>query len=1068
MNKYSKSHLKSVGIKNRLLILLFALLCTTAVFAQQKTINGVVTDNFDEPLIGVNVSVKGTTLGSITDVDGQFSISGVTGTDITLVFSYVGYKTAEVNIGSKTVVNQMLHEDTQTIDEVVVVGYGVQKKETVTGSVSMVKGDELLKSPVANLSQAITGRMSGVVTYQRSGEPGYDGATIRIRGVNSFGDTAPLIVIDGVADRAGGLDRLDPNEIESMSVLKDGSAAIYGARAANGVILITTKKGRAGQKPTLSYSFNYGIAQPTMLPKMADAAQYAELRNELLMNDAMVNPNTGQTPPEVTLWKTADEIQKYRDGSDPWRYPNTNWYDETFRSWAPQQIHNATLEGGTEKVQYFATFGYRDQSSSFANGLNDFKQYNLRISLDAQINDYIKASISLLGRQENFKRGNGGSPSDVLWFTSRGRPTDHAYWPNGLPGPAQEYGRNPVIAASGETGYIKENKYFVQTTAKAEITQPWIEGLKLTLNVSYDKQFFQAKEWFQPWYLYSWDGVSLEADGVTPKLDKNLSYPSHEDPDLKQKSYDQTNTTLGALLTYDRTFGDHNISFLAGMEKDTGDKEYFEAYRRYYLTNAIQLLNAGADTEKSNGSGGWNDNWDRRRMNYFGRLAYNYQEKYLAEFLWRYDGSYMFPKNNRYGFFPGVLLGYRISEENFWKENITFMDYFKIRGSWASMGYDKIYYDSQMQEFQYLATYKVAYGYIIDNKDVQGLEISRFPNPDITWERTDNFNIGIEGRTLNNRLNFELDYFFNKRSNILWKRNASIPQSAGLTLPAENIGKVNNQGFDFRLDWNDRIGNDFFYNLTLTGGFSQNKIKFWDEAAGSPEWQRSTGHMTGTDLYYIFDGVFKDWDEINNKDNRPNYDGITTESGLKPGDMKFKDIDGDGRITPNDRKRFNRTDIPKWNIGLNMFFQYKNFDLTLLWQGAFDAWTRVYHDSGNIGNYSKDVYDNHWSIDNPTDKHPRVHARGIYYWDNWDGGAGKNTYWMRRMDYVRLKNLELGYTIPRNIVSKTQFFSYARVYVSGNNLFTFTGLEKDPESTSAAATNYPLNRILNVGVSLTF
>lgn len=803
---------------------------------------------------------------------------------------------------------------------------------------------------------------------------------------------------------------------------------------------------------------------------MTDAAQYAELRNELIRNDAMVNPASGKTPSEVTLWKTDEEIQKYKDGSDPWRYPNTDWYKETFRDWAPQQYHNASIEGGTDKVQYFAAFGFKTQDNHFTNGYGGFDQYNLRINLDAQINDYIKTSVSLMGREERRTRGSQDA-GDLLWFTSRGRPTDHAFWPNGLPGPAQEYGRNPVVGASNETGYLKEKTYYIQTTAKAEITQPWIEGLKLTLNISYDKALFRGREWFQPWYLWSWDGIKVDENNI-PILDKGLNYPSHSDPSLKETSYDQTNSTVGALLTYDRTFGDHGISILVGTEKDLGDKNYFDAYRRYYLSNALQMLGAGGDLEKTNSSGSigdmWKNNWDRRRMNYFGRVAYNYKEKYLAEFLWRYDGSYMFPKDNRYGFFPGILLGYRISEENFWKENFTFMDYFKLRGSWSSVGYDKVYYDNKMQEFQFLSTYKYEWGYIIDNKDVKGLRISRFPNPNITWERTDMFNLGIEGRTFNSRLSFEADVFMNKRSNILWKRNASIPQSAGLELPAENIGKVENKGFDFKLAWNDRVGKDFLYNLTFSGGYSKDKIVFWDEAPGAPEWQKSTGHMSGAkdDLYYIFDGVFKNWDEINDKNNRPNYDKITQDENLKPGDMKFKDIDGDGEITPNDRKRIDRTNIPKWNLGFNSYFQYRDFDLTLLFQGAFDAWTKVYFNSGELGNYSKEIYDNHWSINNPTDKHPRVHAREAYYWDSSDGG--KNTYWMQRTDYVRLKNIELGYTLPRHIVQKTKFFSFMRVYINGQNILTFTGIDRDPESTSNGASAYPLAKVFNAGFSLTF
>lgn len=1054
---------KSMKSSKSLLILMFFLLCSLSA-AAQKTVRGTVSDVAGEPLIGVNVIVKGTTTGTVTDVDGNYTLQ-VPGNEAVLVFSYIGYTSVEVAVGNQTVINQTLSEDTHLIDEVVVVGYGVQRKETATGAVTSVKGDELIKSPVANLSNAIAGRMPGVITLQRSGEPGYDGSAIRIRGSNTLGNNDPLIVIDGIAARAGGLERLDPNEIESISVLKDASAAIYGARAANGVILITTKKGNVGQKAQLTYSFNQGWATPTVLPKMSDAAEYAELRNELIVNDGLVNPLVGQNVVSEP-WKSQEEIQNYRNGTDPWRYPNTDWYKETFKPWSPQNVHNLELNGGTESLQYFANFGYKFQDGLYHKSANNYNQYNLRINLDAQLNDWIKASIGLMGRQENRNFPSQGA-GDLLWFTARGRPTDPAYWPNGLPGPAQEYGRNPVVAVTDETGYTHDKRYYIQSTGRVEITQPWIEGLKLVANISYDKSLGQSKTWFQPWYLYTWDFRSYEQDGTTPLLLKALSYPSAPDPSLNMGSFDQTNMVLGGFLNYEKTIGDHSVVALAGVEKDTSDREFFSGYRRYFLSTALQHFNAGGDKEKSSGSGGWNDNWERARMNYFGRFGYNYMEKYLAEFVWRYDGSYMFPADKRFGFFPGVLLGYRISEENFWKENLSFIDYFKVRASWGQMGNDQVWFDGQLREYQFLPTYYYEWGYIVNNQDEKGLRISRFPNPNITWERANNFNIGLEGRTLKNRLYFEFDYFNNKRSNILWRRNASIPQTAGLTLPAENIGKVDNAGFDWKLEWNEVVNADFRYNISFSGGYAKNKIIFWDESAGAPEWQKSTGYPMNTGIFFEYDGVFKDWDEINDKANRPNYDGITSDEGLQPGDMKFKDIDGDGKITPDDRKRFDRTNEPKWTYGLNSLFQYKNFDLSILFQGAADSWTRLYFDSGEIGNYSKYVYDNHWSVASPSSVHPRVHARAKYYWDS--GVGGSNTYWMMNTNYLRLKNLEIGYTLPKSLIQQSKFFSYARVYLNAVNLMTFTKAHDiDPEATAGNAVYYPLSKVINVGFSVTF
>lgn len=653
-----------------------------------------------------------------------------------------------------------------------------------------------------------------------------------------------------------------------------------------------------------------------------------------------------------------------------------------------------------------------------------------------------------------------------MWFTARGRPTDPAYWPNGLPGPAQEYGRNPVVAVTNQTGYDRDKRYYIQTNANLEISQPWIDGLKLNLTVSYDKYLQQRKLWFQPWYLYTWDGATVDANNI-PVLTKSLSYPNTPDPSLNMYSDDQTNMVTGAILHYDKQFGNHGISFLAGTEKDNSDDSYFDAYRRYFLATTLQVFNAGGDLEKSNSSGGSGNNWVRARMNYFGRLAYNYKEKYLAEFNWRDDASYMFPADTRYGFFPGFLIGYRISEENFWKNHLSFIDYFKIRASWGQMGNDQIWFNNQLYEYQYMSTYNIAWGYIIDNADVKGLHISNFPNPNITWEVASNSNLGIEMRTLKNRLYLEADYFFNRRSRILWQRNASIPQSTGLTLPAENIGKMNNTGFDCKLEWNDKIGRDFIYRISVTGGYAKNTIIFWDEAPGAPAWQKSTGHPKDAGLYYIYDGAFKDWNEINDKAHRPDYSGITNDDQLQPGDMKFKDIDGDGKITPNDQIRMDKTGEPKWVYGINVAAQWKWFDLNFLFQGAADVWRREYFDSGDIGNYTQWIYDHHWSVDNPTNLYPRVYARQMFYWDGTT--AENNTFWMRNSDYLRLKNFEIGYTLPKQLVEKTRFFSYLRLFANGQNLLTFSPCKDlDPETSADNGTSIPMSKIINVGFSVKF
>src|SRR5690606_4100183 len=422
--------------------------------------------------------------------------------------------------------------------------------------------------------------------------------------------------------------------------------------------------------------------------------------------------------------------------------------------------------------------------------------------------------------------------------------------------------------------------------------------------------------------------------------------------------------------------------------------DYFSAYRRYFLSDNIDYLFAGGDAEKDNNGGAW----ERARLNYFGRVGYNYSSKYIAEFLWRYDGSYMFPENRRYGFFPGIMLGYMLSEEPFWKEHLPLVNYLKIRGSYGQMGNDNIYYDGALQEYQYFSTY--AFGtYIIGGDLVKSLYESRVPNNFITWEVANNYNLGLDLQILSGKLNAQFDVFKNSRNSILWRRNASIPQSTGMTLPAENIGKVDNSGWEFNIGWQDKAG-ELGYNISVNGGYAKNKIVFWDEAPGAPDWQRTTGRAINAGLYYIYDGVFKDQAEIDA--NTIDYSLIT--GNLRPGDMKYLDYDNDGKITPDDRVRRDKNTDPTFQGGINMELNYKNFDLSILFQGATGGELRVGTDeSGAIGNYLLDFYENRWSIDNPSSTHPRITDRSDQYY------SYNNTYWLRSTNYIRLKNVELGY-----------------------------------------------------------
>ncbi len=1024
------------------------------------TVQGKVTDVQGAPIGGASVAVAGSTTGTMTNDEGNYSIDVAEG--VSLVFSYVGYVSQTIAADQQRIDVQLeLDAAMSNLEEVVVVGYGTQRRETITGSVASVKSAELMKSPTVNVSNALTGRLPGVVATQGSAEPGYDGAAIRIRGTNTLGNSGPLIVIDGIPARAGGFERLNPADIDNISVLKDASAAIYGARAANGVILITTKRGESG-KPTLSYTYNQAFSQPTVVPKLADAVQYAELRNELEVfklpvgewsaAQAALNETGTYTRADgsvLTAPFSPADIQLYADGSDPWGHPNTDWYDATLKNWSPQSQHNLQISGGTEDIKYLTSIGYQNQDAYYKNSATGYSQYDVRVNLDANINKYITTKIGILGRQEDreFPTKSAGT---IFRMLMRGIPTEPAFWPNGMPGPDIEYGENPVVITTDQTGYDRDKRYYFQTNGEVNIRIPWVEGLKFTGTASVDKYMRKTKRWEIPWYLYTWQG-DYEDDGVTPLLVRGQRGPA--DPRLNQGDEDQLNVLLGGVLAYDRTFGDHTVNLLAGVNRETIRNDNFSAFRRYFISTAIDYMFAGGDAEKNNGGGAW----ERARLNYFGRVGYNYQSKYIAEFLWRYDGSYMFPESSRYGFFPGIMAGWMISSEDFWKDAVPFVNYLKLRGSYGQMGNDNIYYDDALQEYQYFSTY--GFGtYIVGNELVKTLYETRVPNTFITWEVANNYNVGLDGQLNDGMFNFTLEWFKNRRESILWRRNASIPQTTGMTLPAENIGIVENGGWDFSVGYTDQIG-ELNLNVSLNGGYAKNKILFWDEAPGAPEWQQSTGRTINSGLYYIYDGVFRDEADI--AANTIDYSAVT--NSLRPGDMKYVDYDGDGAITADDRVRRDKNTIPTFQGGLNIGLTYKGFDLTVLLQGAAGAELRVGTDeSGAIGNYLHYFYENRWKVNEPSSEHPRIADRSDQYY------SYNNTYWMRSTDYIRLKNLELGYTFPAQWM-KPAGISNLRVYVSGFNLFTWSEIGMyDPESVNSIGHYYPQARLLNSGIAVTF
>jgi len=992
---------------------------------QQLTVRGVVTSALDSSLMaGVSVTIKGTNRAVGTDGSGRYVLENVPA-NATLVFSMVGMQVHEEPVANRSVINVVLLPIISDLEEVVVVGYGVQKKVTKTGSVAQVKGEELKQAPVVNVENTLVGRVPGVMALNQGGEPGYDGSRILIRGRNTLNadNAGPLIVIDGIPDR-GGMGRLDANDIESVSVLKDASAAIYGSRSANGVILITTKRGVTGE-PRISYNYNQGFISPTRLPEMADAALYSQLQNEIL--------EYGGSP---ARW-TAEDIQKFRDGSDPWRYPNSDWMNELIAPSALQNMHSLSVRGGTEKVKYYASLGTRFQDGIYRNSATNYKQQNARINLDAKIGNRLDLRFDMAGRLEdrNFPPRSAGS---IFRAAMRGRPNEAARWPNGLPGPDIEYGDNPVVTSTNEIGYDNHDRWVLNGTVGATFRIPGVEGLSIDGNFGIDKMLNFQKRWIKPWTLYTLDGFDANGEPILSGAQRGVAQP-----ELWQSFSQDQVITVNASLRYERSFGDHNLNVLAAIEQIEGLGDNFDGQRKYFVSSAIDQLFAGGELERSiTGSG-----YENARRNYFGRVSYNYREKYLLDFNWRYDGSQRFPRENRFGFFPGIGLGWVISSEDFWKENLSFVNHFKLRGSYGQLGSD------QIPDFQYLSTFGFTTGIIVDGSLSRGINQTRTPNPNIRWEVSENFNAGIELEFDQGKWSLEADWFMNNRSNILTQRSASLPLYVGFGLPDENIGTSTNRGFEAIASYRNVFG-DFYLNVSANAMYARNKLTFWDETPGAPEYQRSTGKTFGAPLYYEAIGIFRDEEHVNS------YPHI---AGARPGDIIFRDVNGDNIIDDLDRIRFDYTEFPRWTYGLSLSAEYKDFDLTMLWQGAAGARQYVRTESGLIGNFPVAFVKDRWTPDNPDASWPRTYDREREYWVN-----RANTFWWWKTDYIRLKTIELGYTLPQQLTSKIAV-NTLRVFVSGQNLLTFSKVDFfDPEIPSGSAQYYPQTKVYNLGLSVNF
>ena len=1049
-----------VGTCRKLLwVWLCAFVCLSGAYAQ-KVVTGTVTDSNGETLPGVTVVLSGSTTGTITNVDGTYQIS-VPSDNTALEFSFIGFKKQTVVVGDRNTINVLMTEELTELDEVVVVGYGAQKRVHLTGSVSQVGSKELLKAPMQNVSNLLTGKLSGLTSIQRSGKPGDDGTTLYVRGLNTYsGGNGPMVIVDGVPRT---MDYLNPNDIESISVLKDAAASVYGVQGANGVILITTKSGNEGTAK-ISYDGSYTATQNTAMPKYLNAADFMYWHNKAADMD-------GITP----LW-TADIQNRVMRNDAESVWGQTDWLKKIFRTGLTQQ-HNISASGGTNKIKYYTSIGFMDQEGTLIN--TGFKRYNVRTNLDVQVAKNMKFTAGLAGYRTD-RDWPGTTITDKGDFNPILQATSH------IPILKDEYQGYPVgwqggssivngYAALTESGYKRQSRYNLDSNFQLEYDfsglTDILKGFKIAAFASYNYGQTTDSNFDHYYELYtvnkSFDEGVQGASGFNPSNAYSKSSSWGDDWMFRPQ------------ISYSREFlGKHSLSAIFLLEKRKGFSSTMTGNKRgYYAEESIDLT-IGTElpvspTEPITGSYSYSGN-----KSYVGRFNYAYADKYLAEFLFRTDWSYKFAPDNRKGFFPSGSLGWVVSQEDFFANALLMVDYLKLRVSYGQAGKDNV-----PRDFMYNSSFGIAQ----NSMALGGKSISQFYSTNtyivrnLTWSTTHTYNIGIDLNMWKGLLGMELDLFYQLTNDILEGVSANYPPSmAGFFPYTENSGKVENKGFEITLKHNNRINSDWSYGLKGNFSFARNKVLHRAMTDNHPNYQPEVGGPMGVRYGFKALGLFQSWEEIDQYPSAPSGD-------LRPGDIKYLDYNGDGIIDrgkidanapPNkDYVRIGYGAVPEINFSLNIDVSYKIFYLSMLWQGvshtdyelsgwwddrqypASTPYTSLFPGGGNTPYY---LAEDAWTPENPNARFPRLTLT------NSVNNAWQSSWWIINGEYLRLKNINIGCTIPDHILQKTPF-SRINIYLAGTNLLTFTDFKYvDPESPSVSWGYYPQQKTYSVGVNITF
>lgn len=985
------------------IILLIGVFC---LFSQagwaQNAVTGRVVDENGYGIASVKVvNADGQNLG-VTDGKGNFDVDA---TNEQLVFEHDGYFTKSVNVSDNA--GQYVTLRKNIFDRNVGVAYGIQNYRWLTGSVASVSGQDMRKTPSSTLSNTLYGKLPGLTVLQGSGEPGYDAPQMLIRGKATYRNSDFLVFVDGVEES---FDQLNVDEIESISVLKDAaSLAQFGIRGANGALWVTTKRGQTG-KTRITLNARTGIQQPITVPSFLGSYDYARLYNEALSNDGLQSKYS----------QTA--LEAYKNGSDPYLYPNVNWYDQVLRNETPMTDFSLTLSGGGDIAKYFVLLGYLDNNGLYANTDSDrkinsnadFRRYNFRSNIDVNVTKAVTASLDLSGRIEDryFPGINGGA----LWNNMAKYPPN-AYPvrnPNGSWGGNTIYPDNPVASVL-DRGYNSTDDNNLRATFRMTEDLAFITpGLKFTQNVSFSN-------WFRGSYNKTKDYATYELQSA--QSGDSLIYIKHglaSDYSISQGGNNQNRRSdIQLALNYDRQFDVHGISGMLMYKQDL-----------YTISG---------------------NNVPYAYQNYMGRVNYNYNSRYIAEFGFSYSGSENFPKNHRFGFFPSVSGAWVMSNEGFMQDNKVF-DYLKLRASVGLLGNDNI----GSRRFPFIQDYYYSGGYHFgrDNNWWGALTEGELANSNVTWEKSLKYNVGVDA-SLFNKLDLTFDYFFERRTDILADRNASVPSIIGAGLPAENIGKVNNQGFELSLDYNNHIG-ELAYTLGTSAFYAHNKIKYMNEVPRAEDYLYRTGNSVDQPFGLEAIGFFQDQADI---DKSPNQ----TFGPVQPGDIKYKDQNGDGLINEDDMIAIGKPWEPEITYTFNLGLQFHNFDFQAFFEGITNR--DVYTNGPLFWAFVNDskIASNalgRWTPENSANAtYPRLTASPN------ENNYRQSTFWMKSGDVFRLRNVELGYNIHSSMLASTFGVNDARVYVSGTNLLTWDKMDRvDPETMSG----YPAMKSYNVGFRLQF